>query len=63
MSEFIYTSYLWLIPPLVLLFALLFDLTLGDPEIKYHPVQLIGRTINWLKKHLWTGKKRIDRIN
>jgi len=63
MSEFIYTTYLWLIPPLILLFALLFDLTLGDPELKYHPVQLIGRTINWLKKHLWSGKKTIDRIN
>ena len=37
----------WLYP-----LALLFDLAVGDPVSKYHPVALIGSLIAWLEQHL-----------
>ncbi|MFX1317360.1 MAG: adenosylcobinamide-phosphate synthase CbiB, partial [Promethearchaeota archaeon] len=63
MNFLIYSKYLLIIPPLILIIALMFDLTIGDPEIKYHPVQLIGKTINKLKKILWTGKSKRDKLS
>ncbi|MFW9987923.1 MAG: CobD/CbiB family cobalamin biosynthesis protein, partial [Candidatus Odinarchaeota archaeon] len=63
MTSLDYSKYLIIIPPLILIIALLFDLTMGDPEKKYHPVQLIGKTINKLKKVLWTGKNGRDKLS
>jgi len=56
----LFLKYFYLYPILILIFAIIFDLILGDPEIKYHPVQIIGKNMQWLKKKLWTGKKKRD---
>ena len=58
----LYIEYYILIITLTILFSMFIDFIIGDPEIKYHPVMLIGITINWLKTKLITGKSKLDKI-
>lgn len=44
----------------LLISAFLLDLAMGDPEWLPHPVILMGKTITWGEKVLWSGKARRD---
>ncbi|MHA1819180.1 MAG: cobalamin biosynthesis protein [Promethearchaeota archaeon] len=45
---------------ITLVFALIIDQIIGDPELKFHPVMLIGKTLAFLKKKFRKGKKKRD---
>ncbi len=45
------------------LMALVFDALIGDPHIKWHPVNLIGNALNAFKRKLRTGQHRKDKVN
>ncbi|MFX1258948.1 MAG: cobalamin biosynthesis protein [Promethearchaeota archaeon] len=47
---------------LTIVFSVLIDFIVGDPHFKYHPVMLIGMTINWLKSKFRTGKSKLDKF-
>jgi adenosylcobinamide-phosphate synthase len=38
-------------PVIILISGFIFDLILGDPNYRYHPVRIIGTLINWLYKY------------
>lgn len=57
-----YYNYFIIIILLTLFFALILDLIIGDFKSKYHPVNIIGLTINWLKMKIKTGKPKLDKI-
>lgn len=39
----------------ILLLAVLLDLLIGDPQVSYHPVALVGRVIAWREKVFYKG--------
>jgi adenosylcobinamide-phosphate synthase len=39
-------------PAVILISGFLFDLVLGDPNYRYHPVRIIGSVIAWLHNYL-----------
>ncbi|HQP12235.1 MAG TPA: adenosylcobinamide-phosphate synthase CbiB, partial [Candidatus Omnitrophota bacterium] len=41
-----------------LIFGFLMDLVIGDPQWRWHPVRLTGRTIAWLEGRMNQGKNR-----
>ena len=45
------------------LVSVVFDLLMGDPHLKYHPVMLIGNTLSKLKTKLHTGNAKKDKID
>ena len=58
----LYINHFVIITVLTIFFSLMIDFILGDPHFKYHPVNIIGKTINWLKHKFRTGKKKVDKI-
>ncbi len=60
-----FAAYLEFFPIIIIftiLFSFLIDCVIGDPKSKYHPVMLIGKTINWLKIKFRTGKSNLDKF-
>ena len=47
---------------LTLVFSVVFDLIMGDPELKIHPVMLIGKSIEYFKKKLLKKKASWDKF-
>ena len=47
---------------LTLVFSIIIDLIMGDPELKIHPVMLIGKSIVYFKKKLLKKKARWDKF-
>ena len=58
----LYYDYCIVIMILTICFSLLIDTIMGDPHFKYHPVNMIGNTINWLKHKLRTSKAKLDKF-
>ena len=50
------------ISALTLVFSIVIDLIVGDPELKIHPVMLIGKSIGFFKKKLLKKKARWDKF-
>lgn len=59
--EFYYQNYI-LITILTLIFALGLDLIIGDYKSKYHPVNIIGLSINLLKTRLRLKKSKLNKL-
>lgn len=47
---------------LTLVFSIIIDLIMGDPELKIHPVMLIGKSIGYFKKKLLKKKAIWDKF-
>ncbi len=58
----VYLEFFPIIIILTILFSFLIDFVIGDPKSKYHPVMLIGKTLNWFKIKLRTGKSNLDKL-
>lgn len=58
----VYLDNFLLIMILTVSFSFLIDLFIGDPKSKYHPVMLIGKTIEWFKQKFRTGKSKLDKL-
>ena len=58
----LYINHFVIITVLTIFFSLMIDFILGDPHFKYHPVNIIGKTINWLRHKFRTGKKKMDKL-
>ncbi|MFW9971427.1 MAG: cobalamin biosynthesis protein [Candidatus Odinarchaeota archaeon] len=57
----LYINHFVIITILTIFFSLMIDFIIGDPHFKYHPVNIIGKTINWLKHKFRTGKSKFDK--
>ncbi|MFX1274815.1 MAG: adenosylcobinamide-phosphate synthase CbiB [Promethearchaeota archaeon] len=58
----IYVNYFCFVIFFTLLFSFLIDLIIGDPKSDYHPVMIIGKTIDFFKNKFRTGKPRLDKF-
>ncbi|WP_371804122.1 adenosylcobinamide-phosphate synthase CbiB [Candidatus Lokiarchaeum ossiferum] len=48
---------------LTAIWAIIIDLIIGDPNFKFHPVMLIGKSISFFKSKLRTGNQKRDKLN
>ncbi|MFX1364322.1 MAG: adenosylcobinamide-phosphate synthase CbiB [Promethearchaeota archaeon] len=58
----LFPSYFILLVILTIFFSVIIDFIIGDPHLKYHPVNIIGNVINWLKLRLKCDKRILDKI-
>ena len=58
----IYLDYFLLIIILTIFFSILIDFIIGDPKSKYHPVMIIGKTIEWFEHKFRTRRPKLDRL-
>lgn len=58
----IYNNYFIYATILIIIFSLIIDFIIGDPHFKLHLVNLIGKTLDWLKFKLLTDKSKQDKI-
>ena len=47
---------------LPVIFSLIIDLIMGDPNLKYHPVMVIGKTIGYFKKRFLRNSPIVDKF-